>query len=135
MTGAQQNTVPPRGEPSVKVIAMPKDANPDGDVFGGWILSMMDLAGALPARRLAKKRVVTVALDNVQFLEPVFIGDMVECFATIEKVGRTSITVKVDTFVERRESGECQKVTEGHFVYVALGKDREPAPVHSGDNI
>lgn len=115
--------------PAIRIVAMPKDANPDGDVFGGWILSMMDVAGAIPARRLAKNRVVTVAMDNVHFLLPVFIGDCIECHTTVEKIGNTSITVKVETFVERRESGERHKVTEGRLVYVAIGKDRQKVKI------
>jgi acyl-CoA thioesterase YciA len=116
-------------EPAIRIIAMPGDANPDGDVFGGWILSMMDIAGAIPARRIAKTRVVTVAMDNIQFLLPVFIGDCIECYSTIEKLGTSSITVKVETFVERRISGEKYKVTEGRLIYVAIDKDRNKIPV------
>lgn len=116
-------------EPAVKVVAMPKDTNAEGDMFGGWILSMMDLAASIPARKLAKKRIVTVAIDKIIFHKPVFVGDCVECYATIEKVGNTSITVKVDTFVERKESLDKEKVTEGRFVFVAVGKDRKPVPV------
>lgn len=111
--------------PSIRVVAMPGDANPDGDVFGGWILSMMDIAGAIPARKLAKTRVVTVAMDSVRFLMPVFIGDCIECYTTIEKVGTTSITVRVDTFVERREGQEKLKVTEGRLTYVAIDEKRQ----------
>ena len=112
-------------EPVIRVVALPKDANPDGDVFGGWILSMMDLAGSIPARKIARTRVVTVAMDNVQFLLPVFIGDCMECYATIEKIGTSSITVKVETMVDRMESGEKLKVTEGRLIYVAIDKDRK----------
>jgi acyl-CoA thioesterase YciA len=116
-------------EPSIRIVAMPKDANPDGDVFGGWILSMMDVAGAIPARKIAKTRVVTVAMDNVQFLLPVFIGDCLECYCHIEKIGTTSITVRVETFVERREGEEKLKVTEGRLVYVAIDKDRNKVAI------
>ncbi len=112
-------------EPAIRIVAMPKDATPDGDVFGGWILSMMDIAGAIPARRIARTRVVTVAMDNIQFHLPVYIGDCIECYSHVEKVGNTSVTVKVETFVERRESGEKFKVTEGRLVYVAIGRDRQ----------
>ena len=70
---------------AIRIVAMPKDANPDGDVFGGWILSMMDIAGAVPARRVAGTRIVTVAMENVQFLLPVFIGDCLECYSHVEK--------------------------------------------------
>ncbi len=116
-------------EPSIRIVAMPKDANPDGDVFGGWILSMMDIAGAIPARKIAKTRVVTVAMDNVQFHMPIFIGDCLECYSHIEKIGTTSITVRVEAFVERRESEEKIKVTEGRLVYVAIDKDRRKVPI------
>ena len=120
----------PNQEPAIKVVAMPADANADGDMFGGWILSMMDLAGSIPARKRAKKRIVTVAVDSLVFHEPVFIGDCLECYATIEKVGRTSMTVKVETYAERRErEGDRHKITEGRFVYVAIGDDRKPVPV------
>src|SRR5690242_9284765 len=98
---------------AIKVIAMPMYANPDGDIFGGWIVSQMDLAGALPARRLAHNRVVTVAIENIVFHKPVFIGDCLECYATIEKVGHSSITVDVEVLVERREDQRKEKVTQG----------------------
>lgn len=116
-------------EPAIKIIAMPADANADGDMFGGWILSMMDLAGSIPARKRAKRRIVTVAVEKIVFHRPVFIGDCLECYSDIEKVGRTSMTVKVDTYAVRRETGEKEKITEGHFVYVAIGDDRRPVPV------
>lgn len=114
---------------SIKVIAMPGDANPDGDVFGGWILSQMDLAGSLPARKLAHNRVATVAIENIVFHKPVFIGDCIECHAVIEKVGRTSITVNVEVIVERRENHERETVTQGKFVYVAVDSDRKPVEI------
>jgi acyl-CoA thioesterase YciA len=116
--------------PAIKVIAMPKDSNADGDMFGGWILSMMDLAAYVPARKLAKKRLVTVAMDEINFHKPVFVGDCLECYAEVEKVGNTSITVKVDTYVERKESQDREKVTEGRVVFVAIGKDRTPVKIN-----
>src|SRR5579872_7201361 len=100
-------------EPAIKIMAMPADSNADGDMFGGWILSMMDLAGAVPARKRARQRIVTVAVDNIVFHKPVFVGDCLECYANIEKVGRSSITVKVETYVERREEQGKEKITEG----------------------
>lgn len=114
---------------AIKVIAMPKDANADGDIFGGWILSMMDMAGGIAARKRAGRRVVTVAMDNVVFHKPVFVGDCVECFAEVTKVGNTSLTVHVETYVERKLDGSHLKVTEGHFVFVALGDDRQPTAI------
>ena len=113
----------------IKVIAMPKDANPDGDIFGGWIMSHMDLAGAIPARQLARQRIVTIAIDNVVFHKPVFVGDCVECHARVEKVGRSSITVHVTTYVERRSNLVREKVTEGKFVYVAIDANRKPVEI------
>lgn len=113
----------------IKIVAMPKDANSDGDIFGGWILSMMDMAGGIAARKRAGRRVVTVAMDNVAFHKPVYIGDTVVCFAEVLKVGNTSLTIKVETFVERKITGEEEKVTEGTFVFVALGEDRKPSVI------
>ena len=113
-------------ECTTKAIAMPSDTNPDGDMFGGWILSQMDLAAYVHARRLAKHKVVTVAIDNIVFHRPVFVGDCLECFARIEKKGRSSVTVKVEAYVERRDSKEKDKVTEGRFVFVSIGSDRKP---------
>lgn len=115
--------------PAIKVVAMPKDANSDGDIFGGWILSMMDMAGGIAARKRAGCRVVTVAMDNVVFHKPVFVGDCVECHTTISKVGKTSLTVHVETYVERKFDAMRLKVTEGHFVFVAIGEDRQPTPI------
>jgi acyl-CoA thioesterase YciA len=119
------------GELAVRVVAMPADANPDGDVFGGWILSQMDLAAWVHARKITTHRIVTVAIDNIVFHKPVYVGDCILCYVATEKVGRTSITVKVNVMVERRESYEVDQVTEGRFVYVAIGPDRTPIPVNA----
>lgn len=118
--------------PAIKVVAMPKDANSDGDIFGGWILSMMDMAGGIAARKHAQRRVVTVAMDNVVFHLPVFVGDCVECHTKVSKVGNTSLTVHVETYVERKLDGTRLKVTEGHFVFVAIGEDGKPTPIGKG---
>lgn len=115
--------------PVIKIIAMPKDANADGDIFGGWILSMMDMAGGIAARKRAGRRVVTVALEHIVLHKPVYIGDCVECYAEIVKIGNTSITIKIETFVERKLTGIEEKVTEGNFVFVALGEDRKPTQI------
>ncbi len=116
-------------EPWLRTIAMPADANPNGDIFGGWIMAQMDLAGAVPAFQRAKGRVATVAVDAMTFHRPVFIGDHVSCYATVRKVGRTSITVDVETWVERRRDGRHEKVTEGVFTYVAIDGNGRPRPV------
>ena len=115
--------------PAVKVIAMPADTNADGDVFGGWILSVMDSAAALIARQRAKKRVATVAIQNMKFQKPALVGDCIECYGEVTKVGTTSLTVRVETWVERRKDQTKEKVTEGEFVFVALDKDRKPTSV------
>ncbi len=115
--------------PSLRTIAMPADANANGDIFGGWLLSQMDLAGSVIAVQKAESKVATVGIEAMSFHQPVFVGDEVSCYCTIEKVGRTSITVKVDTWARTRVAEEARKVTEGKFTYVAIGDDRKPIPV------
>jgi acyl-CoA thioesterase YciA len=119
----------PQCEPTLRAIAMPADANPHGDIFGGWLLSQMDLAGGTVATRRAEGRCVTVAITAMTFRRPVFIGDEVTCYAQITRVGRTSITVKVESWVRRGIGEEQIEVTEGIFTYVAVGEDRRPCPV------
>jgi acyl-CoA thioesterase YciA len=110
----------------IKVVAMPSDTNPGGDMFGGWIVSQMDLAAYLHVRKMAQSRIVTVAIDHLVFHKPVYVGDCVICYARVEKVGRTSITVNVEVVVERHDSYEEEKVTEGRFVFVAVDDNRQP---------
>ena len=116
-------------EPALRAIAMPADANPFGDIFGGWLLSQMDLAGSTVATRHARGRVVTVAITAMTFRRPVFIGDEVTCYVDIIKVGHTSITVKIESRVRRGIEDEQISVTEGIFTYVAVGADRRPRPI------
>ena len=120
---------PPTGEPALRAIAMPADANPNGDIFGGWLLAQMDLAGGSVAKQRAKGRVVTVGLERMEFHLPVFIGDEVSCYGSIQRVGRTSITVAVETWVRRGDSDGRVKVTEGLFTYVAIDGNRRPRQV------
>jgi acyl-CoA thioesterase YciA len=129
MPDTQAPATPPQCEPTLRAIAMPADANPHGDIFGGWLLSQMDLAGGTVATRRAKGRTVTVAITGMTFRRPVFIGDEVTCYAEIVKVGTTSITVKVESWVRRGIGQEQIGVTEGIFTYVAVGDDRRPRPV------
>ncbi len=119
----------PGREPALRAIAMPADANPNGDIFGGWVLAQMDLAGGTVAVRRAQGRVATVAVTGMSFHLPVFIGDEVSCYADIVKVGRTSIAVQIESWVRRGVAGARVKVTEGLFTYVAIGPDRRPRPV------
>ena len=118
------------GGPALRTIAMPADTNPNGDIFGGWLLAQMDLAGGVAALRRAGGRVATVGIEAMTFHKPVYVGDEVSCFAHVIKVGRTSIRVRVETWVRRqRSAGEAIKVTEGVFTYVAIGEDRRPREV------
>ncbi len=121
-----------RGEPALRALAMPADANPNGDIFGGWVLAQMDLAGAVPAARRAGGRIATVAVDAMRFHRPVFIGDLVSCYARIVKTGTTSISVLVETYAERRHDGSEVKVTEGTYVYVAIDEEGRPRPIPGG---
>ena len=129
MPASETSGQPPQIEPALRAIAMPADANPQGDIFGGWLLSQMDLAGGTAATRRAKGRTATVAITAMTFHRPVFIGDEVTCYAEIIKVGTTSITVKVESWVRRGIGDEQIAVTDGIFTYVAIGDDRRPRPV------
>ncbi len=120
-----------RAEPALRAIAMPADANPHGDIFGGWLLSQMDLAGSSVATRRAQGRVVTIAVTEMIFHKPVFIGDEVTCYAEIVKTGRTSISVNVESWVRRARGADAEeiKVTGGLFTYVAVDPERKPRAV------
>ena len=114
---------------TVRVVPMPADTNSMGDIFGGWIMSQVDIAGAIAAARRAQGRVVTVAVNALEFKKPVFVGDVVSCYAEVARVGRTSITVKIDVYAERRAALENVQVTEATFTYVAVGDDGRPRVV------
>ena len=117
--------------PAIRTIAMPADANPNGDIFGGWIMAQMDLAGGAHAFAVAGGRVTTVAVDGMTFHRPVQIGDQVSCYCTTECIGNTSIAVRVETWVHRRESQVEERVTEGLFTFVAINENSQPIPVKS----
>jgi acyl-CoA thioesterase YciA len=119
----------PTSEPALRAIAMPADTNPHGDIFGGWLLCQMDLAGSTFATRHANGRVVTVAITAMAFHRPVMVGDEVTCFCNVEKTGNTSITVKIESWVRRRLETTSIKVTEGVFTYVRVGSDGRPKSV------
>ena len=118
-----------RGEPAVRTLAMPADTNPSGDIFGGWVLAQMDLAAGIVAAQRAHGRVATAALNAMSFHRPVYVGDLVSCYARVTRIGRTSMTVQVDTFALRGRAGEQVKVTEGQFTLVALDEQGRPRPV------
>ena len=125
---------PPSTVPALRSVAMPADANPNGDIFGGWLMSQMDLAGGAHAYQEANGRTATVAVDAMSFHLPVQIGDVVSCYCETARVGHTSITIKVETWVKRRTDGREEKVTEGLFTFVAIDNEGKPRPVKSGGN-
>ncbi len=116
-------------EASLRTVAMPANANPSGDIFGGWIMAQMDLAGGIHAYEVAKGRVATVAVDAMTFHLPVYVGDVVSCYCSTVKIGTTSIAVLVETWVSRRSSGKLEKVTEGRFTFVAIDANGRPRTV------
>ena len=125
----------PKVEPTIRVAAMPSDASYTGDIFGGWLMGQVDIAGSIPAVQRAKGRVATVAVNSFVFKQPIFVGDIVSFYTKILKVGTTSITVDVEVFVQRNPAKlECVKVTEATLTYVAVGEDRKPRPVPPEEN-
>lgn len=128
----QHQTTLPDGMPQLRVVPMPADANLHGDVFGGWIMAQVDIAGSLPAVRRANGRVATVAVNSFLFKHPVFVGDLLSFYANVVKVGNTSITVNVEVYAERnRLQAETVKVTEATLTYVATDADRKPRALPS----
>ena len=119
----------PKGELVIQTIAMPRDTNRNGDIFGGWLVSQMDLGGAILASKVAKARIVTVAMEAMSFLHPVRVGDTVACYARVERIGRTSIRIPIEAWANRFMSVEEIRVTEGVFIYVAVDAAGNPIPV------
>ena len=126
VTVGESVTLPDR-QPALRVVPMPSDANQNGDIFGGWVMSQVDIAGSVPAARRARGRVATVAVNSFVFREPVMIGDLVSFYADITREGKTSITVAVEVYAQRNPTDViCVKVTEASLTYVAVGADRRP---------
>lgn len=122
--------------PALRTIAMPKDANANGDIFGGWMLAQMDLAGAVVATQAARSRIATIGIEAMSFKSPVHVGDEVSCYAKVERIGNTSITIGVESWARSRiGAGDARKVTEGKFTYVAIDEDRKPIPVRRSEII
>ncbi|MGI9311741.1 MAG: acyl-CoA thioesterase [bacterium] len=121
----------PRDQPpSLRTVAMPADANPSGDIFGGWIMSQMDLAGAIYASYIVSGRLVTVAVEGMAFHLPVFVGDQVSCYCELTRTGTTSLSVRIETWVRRRAAAEQHlKVTEATYTYVCVDDQRRPTPL------
>ncbi len=129
MTEPTFNQINPRGELSLRTLAMPADANPAGDIFGGWVMSQMDIGSALCAVERTKSRVVTVAVDRMNFIAPVHVGDVLCVYAEVDKVGRTSLNIHVEAWVLRDRQGERVQVTKGTFIFVALDDDGKPKTI------
>jgi len=119
----------PQGELSIKTLAMPADTNPAGNIFGGWVVSQMDIAGLNIARRYTPHNVLTVAINPIRFFKPIFVGDFVCCYARPIKTGTTSITVGIETWALAPHAQKRRLVTEGVFVYVAVDEEYQPIPV------
>lgn len=119
----------PQGELSIRTLAMPADTNQSGDIFGGWLLSQMDLAGSIFAYKTTQSRTVTVAIEAMTFRKPVYVGDVVSVHAATVRVGRTSITVHVEAWVQRRNESLPILVTDGNYTYVAVDDDGHPQPI------
>jgi acyl-CoA thioesterase YciA len=126
---AENYETPPAAEPALRAIAMPADTNPHGDIFGGWLLCQMDLAGSTAATRRAGGRVVTVAIAAMVFHRPVMVGDEVTCYCRIDRTGTTSLTVAVESWVRRGLGDAHIKVTEGVFTYVRVDSNGRPQPL------
>jgi acyl-CoA thioesterase YciA len=127
-------SLPQGKEPTLRLVPMPADSNPSGDIFGGWVMSHVDIAGSIPAIRLARGRVATVAVNSFVFRQPILVGDLVSFYAEVARVGRTSITVNVEVYAQRDRLGEeCVKVTEATLTYVAVSDDRKPRLVPPAD--
>ena len=122
----------PRGELSIRTLAIPADANPSGDIFGGWLVSQMDIAASMTASQRSHGRVATVAIDAMSFELPVFVGDIVCVYTEIVRIGRTSMTIHVEAWALRDRIGKRVKVTEGQFTFVAIDENRNPQPISDG---
>lgn len=123
---------PPQTPPMIRAIAMPADANANGDIFGGWLMSQMDLGGSNLAGRIAHGRIATVAVDAMSFIRPVKVGDEVSVYAELVKVGRTSIKVNVEAWRRARDSASERRVTKAVFTFVAIDSEGQPRPIGAG---
>lgn len=123
----------PTGEPAIRTRAMPRDTNPSGDIWGGWLLAQMDLAGEVAARQRARRRVVTVGIEAMEFHRPVKVGDVVSFYSEVVRLGRTSLTVQIIAVAMSEVTGMRTRVTQGRFSFVALDEDGQPTPIDPSD--
>jgi acyl-CoA thioesterase YciA len=121
---------PPTTEPVIRIIAMPADTNPNGDIFGGWLMSQMDLGAGTVAMRRCKGRAVTVAMDGMQFHAPVVVGDEVSVYGTLASTGRSSMIIEVECWRRERDEDVSAKVTEARFTFVAIDEAGRPRPIN-----
>jgi acyl-CoA thioesterase YciA len=119
----------PRGELTTRTLTMPADTNPSGDIFGGWVLAQMDIAGGIFAGQRADGRVATIAIDGMKFIRPVYVGDVLSIYCEFEREGRTSLAVHLEAWARRGRIGARVKVTEGLFTYVAIDQEGRPRPL------
>jgi len=120
----------PSGDLCTRTLAMPADTNQNGDIFGGWLLSQMDVSGGVFAAKITKTRNVTVAIEAMNFRKPVYVGDLVSVYGTLVRIGRTSITVHLEAWVTRRKETQAILVTDGNFTYVSIDDQGHPQPVN-----
>ena len=118
-----------RGELTVRISAMPADTNPNGDIFGGWVLSRMDQAGGIAGVERARGRVVTIAVEAMTFIRPVRVGDVLEVYTEVESIGRTSMKIHIEAWVRRFQTHQEEKVTDATFTFVAIDEDGKPRPI------
>ena len=123
------NSLVPQGELALQTVAMPADTNANGDIFGGWLVSRMDMAAAIAGRYRARSRVVTVTIDRLVFMKPVYVGDTVTCYTQLTQVGRTSMQFQVEVWTLSLNDDTHKKVAEGIFTFVAINEERKPHPV------
>lgn len=124
------DSLPTDHQPAIRVLAMPTDTNASGDIFGGWLMSQVDIAGSIEAFRRTKGRIVTVAVNEFRFLQPVYVGDLISLYTRLIKIGTTSIRIHVTAFAERnRGKDECHKAAEAEITYVAIDENRQPRPI------
>ncbi len=123
------------GNLTTRTLAMPCNTNPSGDIFGGWVLSQMDIAAGICAGQRAQTRVVTISVDSMSFIRPVRVGDILGMYTQVIEIGRTSMVINVEAWVRRERIGNREKVTEGKFKFVALDDDGQPVPVPNKEDL
>lgn len=130
MSSTQNNKLPLDKLPAIRVLAMPADTNAMGDIFGGWLMAQVDIAGSIAAHRYANGRVVTVAINEFVFIKPIFVGDLVSIYSEVGKIGTTSIRIDITAYAEReRNTIECEQVAKAMVTYVAVDSQRRPRPI------